>query len=724
MANLRADNLTGTGGRNAIDGSILLESDSKSRISVTNTTGLDFGTDLFTIEFWIYLLKEAPVSKNIFARSTSNSGTTGMIMWFDSNGHLEWDSAHGATGAIHTGAAIGNHMWHHIAVSRDSSNNTRLYLNGVLKGTASSDTTDIVGATNLQIASNIAGDGYYNDAYISNFRMVKGTAVYSGTTIFTPPTEKLKAIDGTILLCCQDSNDPTQEASGTGKTITGYGTLGGDKGTGNLITNALDWTGAASSKSTTMPANWTAGLGAQVQYATGGTSGGAENRMLRLYNDGNNSYIYQTIPTVIGQKYQIDLWYQAQNSSLAIKWSSGTSAAGTQNGSTQWNVGSNGTEDTQTGSFIASTTTTYFTFQIISGTDGASVYVDDIQVRAVNPKAPKVLPSVGVDAGVTFDGDIKMNSQGVMYFPTGRTEERGGYSGRMIVGGGEVNASPGTTNVIEYFNFAHFSNGVEFGDLTQARRKLASCSSSTRGIWAGGGSPGSTDRIDYVTIASVGDAIDFANLFTGVSDDSSQCFGGSNNTRGVFAGGYNNVVTIQYITIATTADAQDFGDLITGRFDHAGFASPTRAIFAGGKSTPAGNYNSIEYVTIATTGGGTDFGDMTAAVRGPAGLSNNIRGLMGGGLTPTLLNNIEYVTIATTGNAQDFGDLHQTRQEILAGGTSNNTRGVWAGGQQPAYVTKVDMVMIATTGNAVDFGNLTTGTSGAGSVSDSHGGLS
>ena len=221
MANLRADNLTGTGGRNAIDGSILLESSPKTRISVTNTTGLDFGTDQFTIEFWIYLLKEAPVNKNIFARSTSNSGTTGMIMWFDSNGHLEFDSAHGVSGAVHTGASISTHTWHHIAVTRDSSNNTRLYLNGVNKASASSDTTDIVGATNLQIASNIAGDGYYNDAYISNFRMVKGTAVYSGTTDFTPPTEKLTVIDGTILLCCQDSDNALQEA--TGKTITGYG---------------------------------------------------------------------------------------------------------------------------------------------------------------------------------------------------------------------------------------------------------------------------------------------------------------------------------------------------------------------------------------------------------------------------------------------------------------------------------------------------------------------
>ena len=334
------------------------------------------------------------------------------------------------------------------------------------------------------------------------------------------------------------------------------------------------------------------------------------------------------------------------------------------------------------------------------------------------------IPPVGIDEGVVVDGYTKVNSPGVMYFPTGRTEERGGYSGRMIVGGGEVN-SPGVTNVIEYLNFAHFSNAVDFGDLTQARRKVSSCSSSTRGIWAGGGSPGSTDVIDYVTIANTGNAIDFGNLFTGVSDDSSQCFGGSNNTRGIFAGGYNDVNTIQYITIATTGNAADFGDLITGRFDHGACASPTRLVIAGGKDTPGSpdTLSSIEYVTIATTGNGTDFGDLIAALRGPSGLSSNVRGLMAGG-TPASNNTIQYITIASTGNAADFGDLHQGRQETLAGGTSNNTRGVWAGGQQPAYVTKVDMVMIANQGNAVDFGNLTTGTSGAGSVSDSHGGLS
>ena len=42
-----------------------------------------------------------------------------------------------------------------------------------------------------------------------------------------------------------------------------------------------------------------------------------------------------------------------------------------------------------------------------------------------NKTQPKVIPPYGVDAGNTFGGIIQQSSQGYMYFPTGRTEERG-----------------------------------------------------------------------------------------------------------------------------------------------------------------------------------------------------------------------------------------------------------------------------------------------------------
>jgi hypothetical protein len=261
-------------------------------------------------------------------------------------------------------------------------------------------------------------------------------------------------------------------------------------------------------------------------------------------------------------------------------------------------------------------------------------------------------------------------------------------------------------------------NAVDFGNLSQARRKPASVSSSTRGVFCAGATPGVTDVLDFITILSTGNAADFGDMSTNVS----QCFGGGNDTRGIFAGGYNNVNRIEYITIASTGDVTDFGDLLTGRFDHAGFASPTRTFFAAGKNTPASpdTQINIEFVTIATTGNGTVFGDMTVATRGPTGASSNTRGLMaanaqGGG------NSIEFITMATTGNAKRFGDLTVSRTELLAGGTSNNVRALFASG---STTNVIDFVIIASEGNAIDFGDLTVARSNTAGVSNAHGGLS
>ena len=52
-------------------------------------------------------------------------------------------------------------------------------------------------------------------------RVVKGTALY--TDDFIPPTRELKKVPGTVLLCCQDPDNPLTEA--TGRPLTGYGDL-------------------------------------------------------------------------------------------------------------------------------------------------------------------------------------------------------------------------------------------------------------------------------------------------------------------------------------------------------------------------------------------------------------------------------------------------------------------------------------------------------------------
>jgi len=104
--------------------------------------------------------------------------------------------------------------------------------------------------------------------------------------------------------------------------------------------------------------------------------------------------------------------------------------------------------------------------------------------------------------------------------------------------------------------------------LTVAREKLASCSSSTRGLWLGGASGALQNVIDYVTIASTGNAIDFGDLTTAANGGSAT----SSSTRGINAlgeTGAGTVNVIEYVTIATTGNATDFGDLTVARYQTA-----------------------------------------------------------------------------------------------------------------------------------------------------------
>jgi hypothetical protein len=167
-------------------------------------------------------------------------------------------------------------------------------------------------------------------------------------------------------------------------------------------------------------------------------------------------------------------------------------------------------------------------------------------------------------------------------------------------------------------------NTQDFGNLIQSRYYLTACSSSVRGVFAGGYTPTPTatsyDVIDYVTIASTGDAQDFGNL----TRSSFNLGGLSNSTRGLFGGGTpSNSDVIDYITIATLGDAVDFGDLTVNRRPTGAASSPTRGVWSGG--TPVTDV--IDYVTILSTGDAVDFGDLIESRATNWGLSNGHGGL-------------------------------------------------------------------------------------------------
>ena len=339
-----------------------------------------------------------------------------------------------------------------------------------------------------------------------------------------------------------------------------------------------------------------------------------------------------------------------------------------------------------------------------------------------NKTQPKIIPPYGVDAGNTFGGPIQQSSQGYMYFPTGRTAERG--RGRGVIMGGCLSPT-GYLQDIYYVEIQSTGNAFQFGDLTASRYSGGGCGSSTRGL-IGGGRRSNGDRIDVIEsieFAITSNSIDFGDLVAG----NSFCPGGGNQTRGIWMGGSNGSTTfdtIQFATIATTGNAQDFGDLRAASYAPATAASPTRMLAMGG-GNPSSFFAYIDFVEIATTGNAQDFGDMSTNKNQNTGVSSNTRAVAMGGNTPSgLVNSMEFVTIATTGDATDFGDLTFGGVEHT-GSVNNSIRGVQTGGRYPSYNNIMEFITIASTGNGSDFGDIPiTGIAYVAGASDSHGGLS
>lgn len=165
-------------------------------LNLPNATALP-GSGNFTIEFWLNVPTAPTGGAYMTPFAYGSSGSVLRCFVLDSSGTYLgiWIGA-GNLFLYPTTAMVGN--WAHIAISR-ASNVVSLYVNGVSVSSVSNSTN--LNEGQLYIASQ-AGS-FLLTGYMSNFRLVAGTAVY--TTNFTPPTAPLTAISGTSLLTCQSN---------------------------------------------------------------------------------------------------------------------------------------------------------------------------------------------------------------------------------------------------------------------------------------------------------------------------------------------------------------------------------------------------------------------------------------------------------------------------------------------------------------------------------------
>ena len=711
MANLRTNNLSGEQGQNAYRGSVYfrgyIDGTAADFLSVPESDDLDMGTGDFTLECWVRAAESSGEYAGILGMHEYSTngfvfqiGHTGKLRLVNPNymGHDD-STVTGSTVIIPQDGTFGD--WHHLAVVR-SSGTIKGYVNGVEEVSFSHSSgvdfanggSAVIGATS---GSTHPGD-YDLKGYLSNLRLIKGTALYT-TNYFTPPTSELTVVDGTVLLCCQDSDDPTQEA--TGKTITANGFTDLTNRTDNLIKNGRFTVSATE--------NWTLS-GGTAALSTGQSSAFGDGNHVALTATSSYAYLKQSFTTVIGRTYRTDGQSNGGDASFISTSTSENDAVVT---------------DIRGGkTFVAAQTTHHV---ILRGNTGGANF-DTISVHEdENSVQPKVIPPYGVDAGNAFGGPIQQSSEGYMYFPTGRTEERGRGRG-LIIG----NLLSGTVyNTVQFVNIQSMGNAIDFGDTSTVIRNNGALASSTRALSAGGANPSTTATIDFFTIATASNATDFGDMTTGKSSPHPT----GNQTRGVWAGAYNypaGVYTIDFVNIASQGNAGDFGDRLNSihSSNRSQINSTTRGLITGGYvPSPGAMVNIIEKLEIATTGNTTDFGDLTSPRNNHGATSSNTRGIIwgGSGQSPTPnVNIIDFVTIASAGDATDFGDLIGNSSSFANSCMSNNIRGLSAGGDtQPGnyYTNIIQHITIATTGDAQDFGDMLRAGAYFSSTSDSHGGL-
>jgi hypothetical protein len=195
---------------------------SSQYLSLTPTSALNLSTNNWTIEMWVNLntvsttqvfinfgFEGAPYTQRSFVLYLTSANV--LQFAYSTDGSSLFDTSLGASG-ITTGT------WNHLAVVRNSTTIT-VYRNGVAYGTTISIGSSPIAYVPGAFRIGVDGSNYTN-GYISNVRVVNGTAVY--TSNFTPPNGPLQAITNTALLTCRY---PTfVDGSTNAFTITNNGT--------------------------------------------------------------------------------------------------------------------------------------------------------------------------------------------------------------------------------------------------------------------------------------------------------------------------------------------------------------------------------------------------------------------------------------------------------------------------------------------------------------------
>lgn len=150
-----------------------------SYLSVADNAVLDLGTGDFTVDFW---LQYVSTTGNQVPFDLQDGYNTGVVL--NKSGGGNYELILDGVEEVNVASGVSTATWYHITVMR-SGTTVYLFKDGVSLGSGTSS-VNLDSTQGLKIGLREALD-LKSDAYIDEFRVVKGTAVFS-TGGFTPPT--------------------------------------------------------------------------------------------------------------------------------------------------------------------------------------------------------------------------------------------------------------------------------------------------------------------------------------------------------------------------------------------------------------------------------------------------------------------------------------------------------------------------------------------------------
>ena len=193
------------------------------KLTASASSAFDLSGSTWTIEFWMYSLATPTAGNECrMIMAGANGDAAGWSISNFNNGSIGFFRPYGGgpVGIATPASTIVLNNWYHVAVVCNAGS-ARIYINGTQAAGPVTISLPTSASQALRIGYDDVGTvNFQYNGYLSNLRIVKGTAVY--TAAFTPPTAPLTAITNTSFLTCQSNR--FRDNSTNNLTITPTGT--------------------------------------------------------------------------------------------------------------------------------------------------------------------------------------------------------------------------------------------------------------------------------------------------------------------------------------------------------------------------------------------------------------------------------------------------------------------------------------------------------------------